>query len=177
MLELDDELKEQFKKQIKKYVGDKYATLFEEKRVVSRQKITEVSKTSKNTLFLGYTGTGKTMAMIYLAWQKFYNYEINRGKMLSTQKDCWLPHYKLKWFHSVELCRMIQTQAKNNYTDYPYPEIFIDDFGLFSIKPWEQSDFEYWFEMLVTTTESSHWLPRKFRLTQSKSRGNDPSPT
>ena len=143
-----DFLKQLFVEKMKRRVGEKYIAKFEENKVVHRESIVGISKDSKNSLFLGYTGTGKTMALIYLARLRFLEYELDRAEKLKEQKDCWLPHYNIGWFHNVELCRLIQSQAQAGGVYWPEKEIYIDDFGVSIMAPWEMGSLDYFFEML-----------------------------
>ena len=143
-----DVIKRSFIEKIEKRVGEKYSTIFDEKKVILRETIEDVAKSSKNALFLGYTGTGKTMSMIYLAWLRYQAFEMERAKNLKEEDDCWLPHYRIHWYHCVEMCKFIKEYASNGAVFSPRDEIYIDDFGIFTMAPWEQADLEYFFEVL-----------------------------
>lgn len=144
---LDEELEQQFRAKVKIHVGERYAIDFDPKMVVLKQKVDEVINSSKNAVLFGFTGTGKTMAMIYLMWRSFYQYEMKRALMVKTKDDGWIPRYTIGWYHWMKLSRLMLAQYDAGIFSYKAKNLFIDDFA-FTVSAWKIPAVDYWFEQV-----------------------------
>lgn len=137
-------LPEYFYDKIASQVGQLYADKFEPDLTENQNVIRKAYEDGKHIVYLGYTGTGKTMACIYTA---YLSYVQHVAKCVAFKKeDQWLPNWQVLWFHSVDLCELLKKQ-----TNLPMSkEIFIDDFGIFTLAQWEFPLLERFFEKLYS---------------------------
>jgi DNA replication protein DnaC len=137
-----------FYDKINHHVGLLYSNKFDPSKTENQQLIQSSYNDHKNIVFMGYTGTGKTMACIYTA---YLSYQSHVKKSVAFKKeDMWMPNWALNWLHSVDLCEIL----KKGLTVAPSKEIFIDDFGIFTLAQWEFPLLERFFEKLYSKSVS-----------------------